>query len=102
MPDVHIFYEASEAMGLLKETAEEQGCFRGCLVFVVIGAVVGIIAGIVVGNIFLSNPQNPMPPVVSGALGALLGFIAGSVLGALVGLVWGKFATKKKLTEEEF
>lgn len=68
----------------------------------VVGAVIGTIAGIIIGNVFLSSPQNPMPTIVTGALGALLGFIVGSLLGALVGLIWGKFATKKRITEEEF
>jgi hypothetical protein len=85
---------------MLKETAEEQGCFRGCAVFMTGGGILGIFVGIFVFNKILEAYS--FMPIVSGSLGALMGLILGSFVGALVGLIWGKFASKKKMTEEEF
>jgi hypothetical protein len=92
--------EVRGGIRVLKETAEEQGCFRGCAVFMVGGGILGIIIGIFVFNKVLDAYN--FVPIVSGSLGALLGLIIGSIIGAIVGFIWGKVATKKKITEEEF
>jgi hypothetical protein len=94
-------------MNVLKETAEEQGCFRGCAVFVGIGAFVGLIGGAILINVVFPefkqiNVAGLSGGVISGSIGAFIGIIIGAIMGAVVGLVWGKFATKQKLTEEEF
>ncbi len=92
---------------MLKETVEEQGCFKGCAVFVGIGAFAGLIGGAILINIVFPefkqiNVAGLSGGAISGSIGAFMGIVVGAVIGSIVGLIWGKFATKQKLTEEEF
>ncbi|MDQ7823000.1 MAG: hypothetical protein RDV48_09425 [Candidatus Eremiobacteraeota bacterium] len=82
---------------MLKETAEEKGCFSGCLTFLIVGGFLGLIVGMIALKKML-----PFDSVVSGALGGMIGLIIGACAGGVVGLIWGRFTTKKRQKEEDF
>ncbi len=85
---------------MLKESAEEKGCFAGCLPFIAVGAIIGAIFGIrsFDGVCIQYGLVGPIGKITGLLLGSFFGIIAGGI----VGLITGRIITARKTKEEDF